>query len=62
MISKIDLIQHPKNARYSGELLLRRMDGLEFRSLISEVSIDRVNSEEHRPNMSVKITSFNPFN
>lgn len=62
MLSKIDLIQHPKNPRYSGELLVRRMDGLEFRSLISDVSIDRVNSEDHRPNMSVKITNFNPLN
>jgi hypothetical protein len=42
LVSKIDLIRHPSNNRLTGEVLVRRVDGLMFRSLVSDLSLDRV--------------------
>lgn len=38
-IRTIKLIKHKQNPRYSGEVLITRIDGLDFRALISEISL-----------------------
>ena len=61
-IVKIQLIRNEKIPKYSGEVLIKRMDGLEFRSQISDISVKDIKVTENSALLRVNVDKFNPLN
>ena len=61
-ILKIQLIQNDKIPKYSGEVLIKRMDGLEFRSQISDISVKEIKVTENVALLRINVDKFNPLN